>query len=151
MNERTLIILKPDAVERRLAGEILRRLERKGLKLVGLKMARLDRPKLEVHYAAHRGKAFYPSLLSFMGRGPVVLGVLEGFRAIDGVRKLLGKTFASDAEPGTIRGDLGLSSQFNLIHASDSPEAAKREIDIFFTPGELFEYRMPDEGWLQGE
>ena len=151
MNERTLIILKPDAVQRRLSGEILLRLERKGLKLMGLKMARLDRSKLEVHYAAHRGKAFYPSLLGFMSQGPVVLCVLEGFRAIEVVRKMLGKTAAAEAEPGTIRGDLGLSSQFNLIHASDSPEAARKEIDLFFSPGELFEYRMPDESWLQGE
>ena len=151
VSERTLIILKPDAVQRRLSGEILLRLERKGLKLVGLKMAWLDRSKLEVHYAAHRTKPFYPSLLGFMSKGPVVLGVLEGFRSIEVVRKMLGKTFASEAEPGTIRGDLGLSSQFNLIHASDSPEAAKKEIALFFAPEEIHEYQMPDEDWLKGE
>lgn len=146
-----MIILKPDAIERRLAGEILRRFETKGFKLAGLKMARLGERDLEIHYAVHRGKPFYPSLLRFMSMGPVILAVLEGYRAIDGVRKMVGKTFAIEAEPGTIRGDLGLSSKFNLIHASDSPEAARREIELFFRPEELFEYTMPDSAWLRGE
>ena len=149
--ERTLVIIKPDAVQRRLAGEILRRFEQKGFKLAGLKLARLPRKDLEVHYLAHREKPFYPTLLDFMTRGPVILAVLEGLRAITVVRKMMGKTFSYDAEPGTIRGDLGLSGQFNLIHGSDSPEAAQREIGIFFRPEELVDHRMPDDAWLAGE
>jgi len=145
--ERTLVILKPDAVQRRLVGEIVARLERKGFKLVGLKLRRLGRAELERHYEAHREKPFYPSLLEFMAKGPVVLAVIEGPRAIAVVRKLMGKTFAHEAEPGTIRGDLGLSGQHNLIHGSDSPEAARREIEIFFRPEEICAYAMPDEEW----
>ena len=149
--ERTLIILKPDAVGRRLVGEILRRLEARGLKLVALKMTRLDREVLDVHYEAHREKPFYPSLVEFMTSGPVILGVVEGPRAIDVVRKTMGKTFSWQAEPGTIRGDLGLSGQFNLIHGSDSPESARREIGLFFRPGEFCEHPPPDPRWMEGE
>jgi nucleoside-diphosphate kinase len=147
--ERTLIILKPDAVHRRLAGEILRRFEQKGLKVAGLKLARLDPSKLEVHYADHRQKPFYGSLVEFMTAGPVILCVLEGPRAIEVARKLMGKTFAHQAEPGTIRGDLGISGQFNLIHGSDSPDAARREIELFFSPSEIFDYEIADERWLK--
>ncbi len=149
--EKTLIILKPDSIRRRLAGEILRRFEVKGLKIVALKMARLDRAVLEAHYAAHKGKPFYPSLLEFMASGPVILGVLAGPRAIEVVRKMMGKTFAFEAEPGSIRGDLGISNQFNLIHGSDSPDAARREIGLFFSPAEVLDYPMPDDAWLAGE
>ena len=150
-SERTLVIFKPDAVERRLTGEILRRFERRGFRLVALKMALLDRATLEKHYAEHQRKPFYASLLKFMTAGPVVLAVLEGPRAIEVVRKMMGKTFAHQAEPGTIRGDLGLSSQFNLIHGSDSPESARREIELYFTPDERFDFHMPDEAWLAEE
>jgi len=149
--ERTLIILKPDAVQRRLAGEILGRFERKGFKLAAIKMRRLARSELEAHYAAHREKPFYPSLLEFMSRGPVILAVIEGPRAVPVVRKMMGKTFAHEAEPGTIRGDLGLSGQYNLIHGSDSPEAAQKEIDLFFRPEEICGYSLPDEAWTGGE
>ena len=146
--EQTLIILKPDAVCRGLSGEVLRRFEAKGLKIAGLKMARLDHSILGIHYAAHREKPFYSGLVEFMSSGPVVMAVIEGPRAIEVVRKLMGKTFAWQAEPGTIRGDLGVSSQYNLIHGSDSPESARREIDLFFRPEEIFEYELSAGSWL---
>ncbi len=149
--ERSLIILKPDAVQRRLIGEILGRFERKGLKLIALRMAMLDRALLEKHYTEHREKPFYASLLGFMTAGPVILGVLEGNKAIEVARKMMGKTFAHQAEPGTIRGDLGVSSQFNLIHGSDSPESARKEISLFFTEREILSYSMPDGAWLLAE
>jgi nucleoside-diphosphate kinase len=150
-DERTFIILKPDAMQRRLLGAILGRFEERGFKLVGLKMARLRRETLETHYADHRQKPFFQSLLSFMTAGPVVLGVLEGPRAVEVVRKMMGKTVAHQAEPGTIRGDLGVSTQYNLIHGSDSPESARREIELFFKKEELFDYGMPDAAWLKEE
>jgi nucleoside-diphosphate kinase len=146
--ERTLIILKPDAVERRLIGEIIRRFEQKGLKLVGLKLVKLGRETVEKHYAEHRQKAFYTSLVDFMTGGPVVLMALEGNRAVDVARKLIGKTYAHEAEAGTIRGDLGLSGQYNLVHGSDSAASAARELALFFAPGEIEEYGIPDEKWL---
>ena len=149
--ERTLIILKPDAIQRRLVGRILQRFEEKGLKLAALKLARLDTKILEIHYGEHKQKPFYPSLIKFMSAGPVVLGVIAGNRAVEVVRKMMGKTFAHQAEPGTIRGDLGISSQFNLIHGSDSAESAKREIELFFKSEELNSNEMPDARWLTDE
>jgi len=149
--ERTLILLKPDAVDRKLVGEVIGRFERKGLQIVGLKLTMIPRPTAEKHYAAHREKPFYPGLLQFMTSGPVVIMAIEGHRSIEVARKLMGKTFGHQAEPGTIRGDLGLSSQYNLIHGSDSPEAAERELRLFFSPGEILEYRTCDARWLADE
>lgn len=146
--ERTLIIVKPDAVERRLIGEIVRRLERKGLKLVGLKMTRLPPELVAKHYEEHRDKPFYSGLQRFMTAGPVVVIAVEGTRAIEVTRRLMGATFAHQAEAGTIRGDLGLSEQFNLVHGSDSPESAARELALFFNEEELLEYALPEEKWL---
>jgi nucleoside-diphosphate kinase len=146
--ETTLIILKPDAVDRRLVGEIISRFERKGLQIVGLKLARISRATAEKHYEAHRAKPFYAGLVTFMTERPVVLVAVAGNRAIDVSRKLMGKTFAHEAEPGTIRGDLGISSQFNLIHGSDSAESAKRELALFFGDGEVLSYEMSDAHWL---
>lgn len=145
---RTLVILKPDAVQRRLCGAILRRFEEKGLKIVGMKMSVIPRSLAEEHYEAHSEKPFYESLLGFMTAGPVVFLVIEGARAVRVVRDMMGKTFGYEAAPGTIRGDFGISSQFNLIHGSDSPESAVREIELFFAPGELVEYGMVDDGWM---
>ena len=147
--ERTLIILKPDAVERRNIGEIMGRFERKGLKVVGLKLRRLTRETIEKHYSEHREKPFFPSLVEFMTSSPVVIMALEGPRAIAVSRKLIGSTRCFEAEPGTIRGDLGLSGQFNLVHGSDSPESAERELALFFDAGELESYGLPDEKWLE--
>ena len=149
--ERTLIILKPDAVQRRLAGEIIRRFERKGLRIAGMKLMQISRELAERHYAPHKEQHFYESLVSFMTSQPVVVVALEGFKAIDVCRKLMGKTFGFDAEPGTIRGDYGISNQFNLVHGSDSTEAAARELELFFSGDELLDYPLADEAWHAAE
>ncbi len=149
--ERTLIILKPDAVQRRLVGTIIERFERKGLKIAGMKLVKIGQELAETHYQPHRGKPFYPSLVRFMTSEPVVVMALEGFKAVDVCRKLMGKTFGHEAEPGTIRGDLGVSNQFNLVHGSDSAESAKRELELFFRPEELFRYSLADERWNAAE
>lgn len=149
--QRTLVFVKPDGVQRRLVGEILARFERKGLKIVGLKMMQVSRELAETHYAEHKGKPFYESLVGFVTSGPIVCACLEGFRAISVVRQMMGKTFGFEAAPGTIRGDYGISNQFNLIHGSDSPESAEREIALYFSPDELMSYEMPDEGWMAAE
>jgi nucleoside-diphosphate kinase len=141
MLERTLVLLKPDCVQRQLAGEVVRRFEQKGLKIVGLKMRQYPRALLEKHYEAHKERPFFDGLVKFMGSGPVVAIALEGKDAIEVVRKLMGKTNARQAEPGTIRGDLGMSFSTNLVHGSDSPEAAKKELALFFSePGELVDW-----------
>lgn len=146
--ETTLIILKPDAVDRRLVGEIISRFERKGLQIIGMKLGLIPRSTAEKHYEAHKAKPFYAGLVKFMTERPVVLMAISGNRAVDVSRKLMGKTFGHEAEPGTIRGDFGVSSQFNLIHGSDSAESAKREIALFFGQGELSSYDMGDARWL---
>ena len=149
--ERTLVILKPDALHRQLLGRILTRFETKGLKLVGLKMVRLSRSVVEKQYAAHVGKDFYEPLLNFMTAGPVVLVVVEGRSAVAVVRSMMGPTFGPDAPPGTIRGDFGLSKRYNLIHGSDSPESADFEIGLYFTEDEIVEYEFAHQDYLYGE
>lgn len=146
--ERTLIILKPDAVQRRLCGKIIERFEAKGLKLVGMKFFKIPRELAETHYEAHREKPFYGGLLEFMTAGPVVLLAIEGPRAIEVSRQMMGKTFGYQADPGTIRGDFGVSSQYNLIHGSDSAESAQRELELFFRPEELYSYPLIDDPWV---
>ena len=148
MAERTFVMIKPDATGRRLCGEIIRRYEAKGLKLVGLKMQVLSRALAEEHYAEHAAKPFFPSLLAFITSGPTIQMVWEGTSAIEVVRKLNGATSCLEAAVGTIRGDLGLTTQNNLVHASDSPATAAREIALYFEDGELWDYAMPDDGWL---
>ena len=145
--ERTLIILKPDAVQRALIGRILARFEAKGLRLVGLKMVRLDRAAAERLYAPHKGKDFFEPLVRFVTSGPSVLVCLEGKGAVAAVRKMLGATFGPDAEPGTVRGDFGVSNRFNLVHGSDSVEAAQKEIALFFKPAELLDWEPADWNW----
>jgi nucleoside-diphosphate kinase len=140
--ERTLVIIKPDAVHRQLVGEILRRLERKGLRIVALKMLQIDRELAEKHYAVHKGKSFYDSLLSFVTSGPSVALVLEGEQAIGMVRQMMGATNPLNAEPGTIRGDYAVQTTYNLIHGSDSVEAAHYEIELFFAPHEIVSYPL---------
>ena len=147
--ERTFALLKPDAVQRGLAGRILSRFEQRGLKIVGLKMMRASRQLAESYYAEHKGKPFYEPLMSYITSGPVVAMVLEGDGAVAIVRKMMGKTNSAEAEPGTIRGDFALTIGRNVIHGSDSPESAKREIGFFFKPEELQEYRRIDEAWLR--
>ncbi|MFN3346666.1 MAG: nucleoside-diphosphate kinase [Candidatus Bipolaricaulaceae bacterium] len=148
--ERTLILLKPDAVQRRLVGRIISRIEDKGLKIVGLKMVRVSRELAERHYAEHREKPFYSELVGFITSAPVVAMVVEGPRAVEVVRKMMGKTNPLEAEPGTIRGDFGLSVTMNLIHGSDSPASAAREIALFFREDELVRYSTADSSWLGG-
>ncbi len=150
--ERTLIIIKPDAVQRGLAGKILTRFEEKGFQIIAAKFMKIPQQLGEKHYGVHKGKPFYESLLSYMTSGPVMVAVLGARKdAIPMARKLMGGTFGSEAEPGTIRGDFGGSRGFNLIHGSDSPEAAASEIELFFTPDELVDYELANDHWLYGQ
>ena len=135
--ERTLVFVKPDGVQRGLAGEIISRLERKGLKIVALKMLRMDRAMAERHYGIHRDKPFFSSLVGFITSGPIVAAVVEGRQAVEVVRRLMGDTDPLKAAPGTIRGDFGMEVQENLIHGSDSVENARKEISLFFSEKEI--------------
>ncbi len=146
--ERTLIIVKPDGVQRGLVGEILGRLERRGLKLVALKFMQVERQLAERHYAEHQGKPFFDGLIEFITGGPVVVGVLEGNEAIAVVRNLLGATNGVAAAPGTVRGDFSISKQNNLVHGSDSPESAEREIALWFRPEEVVDYEIAGGRWV---
>jgi nucleoside-diphosphate kinase len=146
--ERTLIIFKPDAVQRGLCGQILSRFENKGLQIAGLKFMTIPRQTAETHYAPHKGKPFYEGLVKFMTSSPVVVVALKGKNAIAIARKMMGATFGSNAEPGTIRGDLGVSNSFNLIHGSDSPEAAQKELGLFFKPDELIDWTPAIQTWV---
>jgi len=146
--ERTFVLLKPDAVQRALVGEIVRRFEGRGLKVVALKMVRVTRPLAETYYAEHKGKGFFQPLMSYITAGPSVAMVLEGDGAVAAVRQMMGKTNSAEAEPGTIRGDLALAVGRNVIHGSDSAESAKREIALFFKADELHEYTRIDDAWL---
>ena len=153
--ERTLIIVKPEGVQRGLIGPTLARFEAKGLKIVGLKLLQIPRELAERHYAEHQGKPFYEGLVRFMGSSPVVALALEGKDAIAVTRALMGKTNCAEASPGTIRGDFGMSVSFNLVHGSDGSETAKKELALFF-PGadELVEWTPSCERWvydLEGE
>ncbi|HEX4793418.1 MAG TPA: nucleoside-diphosphate kinase [Humisphaera sp.] len=146
--ERTLIILKPDAVQRGLAGQIVTRFENKGLQIVGLKFMQISRQLAETHYEPHRGKPFYAGLVGFMTSSPVIVLALAGKDAIAISRKMMGATFGSKAEPGTIRGDFGVSNSFNLIHGSDSAESAQRELGLFFKPEELIDWQPAVRAWV---
>lgn len=146
--QRTLILFKPDAVERRLCGRLLARIEDKGLKIVGLKLIRITPELARQHYAEHVNKPFYPHLEAFITGGPVVALVAEGPQAVQVMRTLMGSTNGREAAPGTIRGDFGVSRQMNLIHGSDSPESAAREIGIYFRPEELIEHALSVDPWL---
>ncbi len=145
--ERTLVILKPDAVQRGLIGSILTRVEQRGFRIAAMKMMRISRELAERHYAEHKGKSFYEGLIAFITSAPVVVMVVEGPQAVRIIRQMMGKTNAADAAPGTIRGDFGLSNQRNLIHGSDSPESAAREIALYFTEEEILTYERPTDRW----
>jgi len=146
--ERTLIIFKPDAVQRGLCGQILARFEAKGLQVIGMKLMQISQTLAETHYEAHKGKPFYEGLVRFMTSSPVVVLALQGKDAIAICRKMMGATFGSKAEPGTIRGDYGVSNSFNLIHGSDSPESAQRELSLFFKPDELIDWTPAIQPWV---
>lgn len=149
--QRTLVLAKPDAVQRGLIGEILGRFERKGLKVVGLRLLRVPREMAEEHYAVHAGKPFYPGLVEFITSGPVAAIALEGPDAIAVVRKLVGKTMPNEAEPGTIRGDLGVSGLRNLIHASDATDTAAAELALWFGEHALVDYEREIDAWIVAE
>lgn len=146
--ERTLVVLKPDAVQRGLVGELLGRFERKGLALVALRMLTVTEATARAHYAPHEGKPFYEPLVRFITSAPSVAMVLEGMSAIAVVRKMVGSTFGPDAEAGTIRGDFGMSKRYNLIHASDSPESAERETALFFNADEIADHPPALLDWV---
>ena len=150
MPNRTLVIFKPDCVQRRLIGKILDRFESKGLRPIALKLMKVDRSLAEKHYTEHKERPFFGTLLQFITGGPVVVGVFEGPRAIEVVRNLIGPTDGATAPPGTIRGDFALSRQNNLIHASDGPDAARREISLWFQPQELVDYSISGSEWIEG-
>jgi nucleoside-diphosphate kinase len=147
--ERTFIIFKPDCVQRRLVGRILKRFEDKGLNLVAMKMLQITPDLAKQHYAEHVQKGWYPTLEAFITGGPVVAAVLEGLEAIQVVRDMLGATSGLKATPGTIRGDFSSSRQMNLVHGSDGPEAAAREIALYFKPNELCESQPTIAKWLR--
>ena len=149
--EKTLIIIKPDALQRNLLGEIISRFEKKGLKIVGIKMAELGDAVLAEHYSHHKDKPFFQSLKNFMKSSPVVVVVLSGINAINAVRLIVGPTKGYEADAGSIRGDLSISGQANIVHASDSLESAEVEIKRFFKPEEIFEYKKSDFEFVYGE
>lgn len=146
--ERTLFLVKPDAMQRGLAGEIIKRLESRGLKIAGLKLMQIPRATAEQHYGEHVGKPFFSGLVDFITSAPVIAAVFEGTNAIEVVRATNGLTNPLKAAPGTIRADFGLEMGRNLVHASDSPESAAREISIFFQPSELVEWSRDTEKWI---
>jgi nucleoside-diphosphate kinase len=146
--QQTLILLKPDCVQRRLVGSLIQRFEQKGLRLTALKLVHADRALAEKHYAVHAGKPFYEPLLAFLTSGPTVAMVWEGREAVAVCRNLMGLTDGAKAPPGTIRGDHALSVQNNLIHGSDSPENAAAEIALWFKPAEFVKYSVTDASWV---
>lgn len=146
--ETTLIILKPDAVQRGLMGRILSRFEDKGLQVVGCKLMQISQQLAATHYEAHQSKPFYPGLVKFMTSSPVLVLAVRGNGAITIARNMMGATFGSKAAPGTIRGDFGVSNSFNLIHGSDSPEAAERELKLFFKPEEVLSWKRDGDCWI---
>ena len=146
--ETTLIIFKPDAVQRGLMGQILARFEAKGLQVVGCKLMHISQDLAATHYAAHKERPFYPGLVKFMTSSPVLVLALRGNGAITIARNMMGATFGSKANPGTIRGDFGVSNSFNLIHGSDSPEAAERELGLFFKAGEILDWKRAGDAWI---
>lgn len=146
--DKTLVLIKPDAIQRGLAGTIISRIERRGLKIVAMKMIQVNRELAERHYSMHKEKPFFSKLVDFITSCPVIAIVFEGKNAVEIVRQTMGKTNAAEAMPGTIRGDLAIDLQQNLIHGSDSPENAIKEINNFFTESEIFTYQRAIDKWV---
>ncbi|MHB0856644.1 MAG: nucleoside-diphosphate kinase [Anaerolineae bacterium] len=146
--ERTLVIVKPDAMQRGLAGEIITRLERRGFKMVGMKLIQIDKPLAQRHYAVHEGKPFYARLIEHMTSAPVIVMVVEGPHAIQVVRNTMGATNPIEATPGTIRADYALETSRNLVHGSDAPETAAEEIALYFAEDELVSWRRDIDPWI---
>jgi nucleoside-diphosphate kinase len=147
--EQTLILVKPDAVQRGLVGAIIARLERRGLKIIALKMLQIDEALGKRLYAVHQGKPFFPGLVDFITSSPVIAAVLEGPRAVEVARQSMGQTDPAQAAPGTIRGDFGLEIRRNVVHGSDSVANAEQEISLFFSPGELLSYEREADRWVK--
>ncbi len=147
--ERTLVLVKPDGVQRGLIGEVISRLERRGLKLVGMKMMQLDVALARQHYGEHVDRPFFAGLVDFITSSPVVAMAWEADNAVEAVRNTMGQTNPTSSPPGTIRGDLGLDIGRNLVHGSDSPESAQRELALFFTGAELLGYTRANDGWIK--
>jgi nucleoside-diphosphate kinase len=148
--ERTLVIVKPDGVQRGLASEVLGRIERRGLKLIGLKLMQIERSLAVQHYGVHQGKPFYEGLVDYITSGPVVVAAFEGPSAIDAVDKTVGPTNPAQAPAGTIRGDFGVAIDRNLVHRSDSAENGNKEVALFFSPSELLSYTRDIDRWIFG-
>lgn len=148
--QRTLVLLKPDAIQRRMISTLLERFEQKGLRFVGMKLVKASQQIAQQHYAVHKERPFYQSLIQFLTAGPTLALVLEGREAVVVVRNLIGATDGVKAAPGTIRGDFAISVQNNLIHGSDSPENAASEIALWFRPEELLDYQLVDQHWVEG-
>jgi nucleoside-diphosphate kinase len=151
VNERTLILIKPDGVQRALIGRIIDRYEARGLRIVGLKLVYADRALAEKHYEVHREKPFYAGLVEFITSGPLVAMAVEGLNAVSVVRDINGATRPHEAAPGSIRGDLALDTGYNLVHGSDSPETATAELALWFRPEELLEYARGIDSWVAGQ
>lgn len=148
MTQRTLVLVKPDGLQRGLVGEIIRRIEARGLKLIALKLIQITPELANSHYAEHKGKPFFDGLVTFITSTPVVAMIWEGREAVTVVRTLMGSTDPLQAAPGTIRGDLALDLAMNLIHGADSPQRAEAEIDLFFAPSEIHEYARTNDRWI---
>jgi len=142
------VLIKPDAIQRGLAGEIIFRLEKKGLKIVAMKMLHMDKALAQRHYAVHKGKAFFDDLVNFITSSPVIAIVFQGENAVEVIRKMMGETDPAKAQPGTIRGDFGIDIGHNLVHGSDSVENAIDEIDLFFSTEEIFSYGRELDKWI---
>jgi nucleoside-diphosphate kinase len=146
--ERSLVLIKPDAIQRGLAGEIISRLEKKGLKIVAIKMLHMDKDLAQRHYAIHKGKAFFNDLVNFITSSPIIAIIFQGKNAVEIIRRMMGETDPAKASSGTIRGDLGIDIGHNLVHGSDSLENASKEIDLFFSAEEIFNYDRELDTWI---
>ena len=146
--ERSLVLIKPDAIQRGLAGEIISRLEKKGLKIVAMKMLHMDKNLAQRHYAIHKGKVFFDDLVNFITSSPVIAIVLQGKNAVEIIRQMMGETDPAKAYSGTIRGDFGIDIGHNLVHGSDSLENASKELDLFFSADEIFNYDRDLDTWI---
>jgi nucleoside-diphosphate kinase len=151
MLERTLIIIKPDGIQRHLIGRIIKRLEQKGLQLVAAKLLQISEDLARQLYCVHRDKPFYEGIVEYLSSAPALVMVWQAENVIDMTRKIMGATFGPEAAPGTIRGDFSCSNRYNVIHGSDSPESAEREIGLFFSDKEIVDYEFADDQWLYGK
>ncbi len=147
--ERSLVLIKPDAIQRGLAGVIISRLERRGLKIIAMKMLHMDKALAQRHYAIHQGKPFFNDLVAFIISSPIIAAVFEGEKAVEAIRQTMGATDPAKASPGSIRGDFGLDIQQNLVHGSDSAENAVKEISLFFKPEEILDYKRDIDKWVK--